>query len=58
MWQAAVDFIDLEDSEHFYHAGDPYPRQGMKPTKKRVRVLSTNENRMGYPLIVEVVKEN
>ena len=53
---AAVDFIDLEDDNYYYRAGEKYPRPGLKPTKKRVEVLSTNANKMGYPLITTAEK--
>lgn len=53
---AAVDFIDLEDDNYLYRAGEPYPRPGLKPTKKRVEMLSSEKNKMGYPLIAKVEK--
>lgn len=55
---AAVDFIDLKDNERFYRAGEPYPRIGLKPTKKRLESLSTNANKMGYPLIEKQSKKS
>lgn len=58
VYVAAVDFIDLEDSEHLYRAGETYPRQGLKPTKKRLESLSTNANKMGYPLIEKQQKKS
>lgn len=48
---ATVDFIDLEDGSRLYKQGAPWPREGYKPTKKRVKALSTHENAAGFPLI-------
>lgn len=53
---AAVDFFDLEDDNYLYRSGEPYPRPGLKPTKKRVEMLSSEKNKMGYPLIAKVEK--
>ena len=48
---AAVDFIDLQDDNRLYKAGEKYPRPGLKVSAARLKELSTNANRMGYPLI-------
>lgn len=52
-------FIDLQDNNHSYVTGEEYPRAGFKPTKKRIRELTSPENRQGLPLIeaVEPVNE-
>ena len=55
---AAVDFIDLEDNEYLDRAGETYPRPGLKPKKKRIESLSTNANKMGYPLIEKQSKKS
>lgn len=54
-YAAIVDFIDLEDDMHLYHAGESYPRHGLTPTKERIDFLASDKNKMGYPLI-EAVK--
>lgn len=53
-------FKDLEDDNHFYKKGDTYPREGLKPTKKRIAELSSKKNKIGEVLIeaVKVEKEN
>lgn len=51
---AIEDFIDLEDEQYLYHAGDTYPRQGLTVTKERTKELSSDSNKMGYPLIKAV----
>lgn len=58
VYVARVDFFDLKDDSHLYRAGDPYPRLGLKPTKKRLTELSTNANKMGYPLIEKQPKKS
>ena len=50
-YRAAVDFIDLQDDNRLYKAGEPFPRPGLKVSVARLKELSTNANRMGYPLI-------
>ena len=52
-YRAAVDFIDLQDDNRLYHAGDSYPRDGLSVTTERIEELAGNHNRMGYPLIVK-----
>jgi len=51
------DFKDLQDRQHIYRVGDTYPREGYKPSKKRIEELLGNENRIGEPLIAEVDEE-
>ncbi len=46
---------DIEDDNHPYKKGDTYPREGLKPTKKRIKELSSKNNKIGEVLI-EVVK--
>ncbi|UPH47711.1 hypothetical protein [Listeria innocua] len=46
-------FSDLEDENYIYHEGDKYPRQG-KVKKSRVDELSSANNKLGEPLIVEL----
>lgn len=53
-------FKDFEDNEHLYKKGDTYPREGLKPTKKRINELSSKKNKIGEVLIeaVKVEKED
>lgn len=53
-------FKDLEDDNYLYKKGDTYPREGLKPTKKRINELSSKKNKIGEVLIeaVKVEKEN
>ena len=51
---------DLEDDHYLYKKGDTYPREGLKPTKKRIAELSSKKNKIGEVLIeaVKVEKED
>lgn len=53
-------FKDLEDDNYIYKKGDTYPREGLKPTKKRIAELSSKKNKIGEVLIeaVKVEKED
>ena len=45
-------FRDLQDDQkHIYAVGDEYPRSGLKPTKKRIAELESDENKLKTPLI-------
>lgn len=44
-------FKDLQDNNHIYKVGDIYPREGLEPTKKRIKELSTDKNKIGKVLI-------
>lgn len=54
MYKAIKGFRDLQDDNHLYQAGDVFPRDGMKISAKRIKELSTSDNRRGEPMIVEV----
>ena len=47
-------FKDLKDKGHIYKKGDEYPRNGLKPSKKRIEELSTTNNKIGKILIEKV----
>ena len=52
-------FKDLEDEEYLYKKGDIYPREGFKPTKARIKELTSKKNKIGEVLIEAVkVEEN
>ena len=54
MYRVIKFFTDLKDDNHPYKVGDTYPRTGLKVSKKRIKELSSNENRQNVPLIEEV----
>ena len=47
-------FKDLDDSNHIYKQGDIYPREGLEPSKKRIKELSSNKNKIGEILIEKI----
>lgn len=47
-------FKDLEDNDYIYKQGDIYPREGLEPTKKRIKELASNKNKIGEILIQKV----
>lgn len=54
MYKVIEYFEDLTDERFPYHAGDPFPHEGMTVSKKRIKELSTKANRRGKPLIKEI----
>lgn len=44
-------FKDLEDNNYIYKKGDTYPREGLEPSKERIKELSTKKNKIGKILI-------
>ena len=50
-YRAAVDFADLMDGRHLYHAGDEYPRAGLTASAARIKELLGSDNRARKPLI-------
>lgn len=57
MFKVIKRFIDLKDDNHIYNAGDKFPWDGRRVSKKRLEELSTAKNKRGIPLIEEVKKE-
>ncbi len=51
-------FKDLEDNEHLYlvSRNDIYPREGLKPTKARIKELTSEKNKIGKILIKKIDK--
>lgn len=54
MYRVIRYFTDLTDKNRAYNAGDIYPRQGLTVSVDRLLELSTDKNKRGVPLIVEV----
>lgn len=50
-------FKDLEDNNHLYRKGDIYPREGLEPTKKRIKELTSEKNKIGKILIQKIEVE-
>lgn len=54
MYKVIKKFTDLQDDSYAYNVGNEYPRDGLKPTKKRIAELSGSKNKQGTPLIEEI----
>ena len=54
MYRVIHAFRDREDSNHYYHAGATYPRDGVEVKPERLAYLSGSKNRMQTPLIEKV----
>ena len=50
-------FTDLQDGNYAYKVGDTYPREGLEPSKDRIRELSSPFNGQMRVLIEEVKSE-
>lgn len=53
MYITKVYFEDAQDEHRPYKPGDVYPRDGLNPSKQRIKELSSDENIRGIPLIAE-----
>ena len=47
-------FLDLQDAEYLYDVGDAYPREGLEPSKERIKELLGPDNLQGQPMIKAV----
>jgi len=51
-YKVVKDFTDLKDGRRVYRLGDDYPHEDApKPSKARVKTLSTDKNKRKEPLI-------
>lgn len=57
MFRVLVYFTDLLDNDYPYKVGDTYPRKGLKPTKKRIEELSSDNNLRKVKLIEKVEEQ-
>lgn len=51
MWFVIKLFTDLQDKDHLYNEGDPFPREGLEVSEERLKELSSSNNLQGTPLI-------
>ena len=54
MFKVVKKFYDLKNNNHAYYEGDIFPHNKAKVSEKRIAELSSNKNKMGVPLIVEI----
>lgn len=48
-------FADLKDNNHVYAVGDDFPHSDADVSEERITELSTSANKIGVPLIEEVL---
>lgn len=51
MYEVIRYFVDLQDNNHPYNAGDVFPRSGLVVSENRLAELAGSENKQGVPLI-------
>lgn len=51
MWFVVKLFTDLQDKDHLYNEGDPFPREGLEVNEDRIKELASSNNLQGQPLI-------
>lgn len=57
-YKVIISFKDLEDNGHIYIKDkDIYPREGLEPTKKRIKELASAKNKIGK-ILIEKIEEN
>ena len=50
-------FYDLQDNNHAYSVGDTFPHNGVEVDAERIEELASDKNRLGIPLIEEIVEK-
>lgn len=55
-YKVIKDFKDLQDNNHIYYKGDPFPREGAEVSEERIEELASENNKRNTVLI-EAVKE-
>lgn len=51
MYTVIKHFVDLQDGNYSYEAGDTFPREGLNVSEERIAELSGSENLQKTPLI-------
>lgn len=54
MYEVINYFTDLQDGNHEYKVGYPFPREGLTVSDERIAELSGSDNKQGKPLIKKV----
>ena len=57
MYKVIKSFTDLKDNNHAYSVGDTFPHDGVEVGAERVAELASDKNRLGVPLIEEVMEK-
>ena len=56
MYRVIKAFTDLKAS-HVYYVGDNFPHNGVEVDAERIAELASDKNRLGVPLIEEIVEK-
>ena len=56
MYRVVKRFYDLK-ANHAYSVGDTFPHNGVEVVAERIAELASDKNRLGVPLIEEVVEK-
>lgn len=56
MYRVVKRFYDLK-ANHSYSVGDTFPHNGIEVDAKRIEELASGNNRLGVPLIEEIVEK-
>ena len=57
MYKVVHKFYDLKDNNHAYSVGETFPHNGVEVDAERISELASNKNRLGVPLIEEIVEK-
>ena len=57
MYRVIKSFTDLQDNNYAYYVGDTFPYNGVEVDAERIVELASDKNRLGVPLIEEVVEK-
>lgn len=56
MYKVIKRFYDLNEN-HSYSVGDKFPHDGVEVDAERIAELASDKNRLGVPLIEEIVEK-
>ena len=57
MYRVLMRFCDLQDNNYVYSVGDTFPHNGVEVDAERIAELASVKNRLGVPLIKEIVEK-
>lgn len=57
MYKVIESFTDLQDNNYVYYVGDTFPHDGVEVGSERIAELASDKNRLGVPLIEEIVEK-
>ena len=57
MYRVLMRFCDSQDNNYIYSVGDTFPHNGVEVDAERIAELASDKNRLGVPLIEEIVEK-